>query len=152
MIHKSIQEALGRTRPRPGRRTPRAASASTSAPRARSPRGPVRGRGRVNTQLAENLEVTDKVMPIAEAKALGAMALFGEKYGDQVRVVSIGGDWSRELCAARTSSSRGSSAWSPCSASPRSDRACAASTRSSATGPTASRPRSTPWWVSSRAC
>ncbi len=54
---------------------------------------------RVNTQLQENLEVTDQLMPITEARALGAMALFGEKYGDVVRVVSIGGDWSRELCA-----------------------------------------------------
>ena len=54
--------------------------------------------GRVNTLLQEELSVTDQQMPIDEAKALGAQALFGEKYGDIVRVVSIGGDWSRELC------------------------------------------------------
>jgi alanyl-tRNA synthetase len=54
---------------------------------------------RVNVRLQENLEVTDQLMPIAAARELGAMALFGEKYGDIVRVVSIGGDWSRELCA-----------------------------------------------------
>ena len=54
--------------------------------------------GKVNQMLQQNLEVTDTQMPIDEAKALGAQALFGEKYGDIVRVVSIGGDWSRELC------------------------------------------------------
>ncbi|QPK94607.1 alanine--tRNA ligase [Actinomyces sp. zg-332] len=52
----------------------------------------------VNVRLAENLEVTDEIMDLDEAKALGAQALFGEKYGKRVRVVSIGGDWSRELC------------------------------------------------------
>ncbi|QWW20491.1 alanine--tRNA ligase [Schaalia sp. 19OD2882] len=53
----------------------------------------------VNEKLAENLPVTDEVMPIERARSMGAMALFGEKYGAEVRVVSIGGDWSRELCA-----------------------------------------------------
>ncbi|MFH5823249.1 alanine--tRNA ligase [Georgenia sp. AZ-5] len=55
--------------------------------------------GRVNERLAENLDVTDQVMDIDQARAAGAMALFGEKYGRNVRVVSIGGDWSKELCA-----------------------------------------------------
>src|SRR5699024_7127126 len=54
--------------------------------------------GRVNTLLQDELTVTDQQMSLDEAKALGAQALFGEKYGDIVRVVSIGGDWSRELC------------------------------------------------------
>ncbi|MBO3724945.1 alanine--tRNA ligase [Actinomyces bowdenii] len=53
----------------------------------------------VNTRLAEDLPVTDEVMDIDAARAAGAMALFGEKYGREVRVVSIGGDWSKELCA-----------------------------------------------------
>ncbi|MBM7504915.1 alanine--tRNA ligase [Agromyces aurantiacus] len=52
-----------------------------------------------NGAVRENLEVVTREMPIDEAKALGAMALFGEKYGDVVRVVDIGGPWSRELCA-----------------------------------------------------
>jgi alanyl-tRNA synthetase len=53
----------------------------------------------VNQVLTEDLEVTEELMPLQAARDLGAMALFGEKYGEVVRVVSIGGDWSRELCA-----------------------------------------------------
>jgi alanyl-tRNA synthetase len=52
-----------------------------------------------NNAIRDNLQVVTRELPLAEAKALGAMALFGEKYGDRVRVVDIGGPWSRELCA-----------------------------------------------------
>lgn len=52
-----------------------------------------------NNAVRDNLEVTTRVLPLDEAKALGAMALFGEKYGETVRMVDIGGPWSRELCA-----------------------------------------------------
>jgi len=52
-----------------------------------------------NNAVRDNLEVTTRVLPLDEAKAAGAMALFGEKYGNTVRMVDIGGPWSRELCA-----------------------------------------------------
>jgi len=52
-----------------------------------------------NDAITQDLEVTTRSLPVAEAKAQGAMALFGEKYGDTVRMVDIGGPWSRELCA-----------------------------------------------------
>ncbi len=100
MIHKALHETVGPDRTQAGSENSpsrvrfdfRSASAVPQ-----NALGEIEER--VNTLLVENLDVTDQVMPIAEAKALGAMALFGEKYGDRVRVVSIGGDWSRELCA-----------------------------------------------------
>jgi alanyl-tRNA synthetase len=60
----------------------------------------------IREKIAEDLPVTWTVMPIEEAKQLGAMALFGEKYGDEVRVVAVGAEdkdhidqaISREFC------------------------------------------------------
>ena len=51
----------------------------------------------VNAAVLEGLDVVTKVMPLEEARKSGATALFGEKYGDSVRVVSMG-DYSVELC------------------------------------------------------
>lgn len=50
----------------------------------------------VNTQIMANAETSAKIMNMEQAKAAGAMALFGEKYGDEVRVLQIG--FSTELC------------------------------------------------------
>jgi alanyl-tRNA synthetase len=51
----------------------------------------------VNEMLIDDLEVSAQIMTQDEAKSMGAMALFGEKYGAEVRVISVG-DWAHELC------------------------------------------------------
>jgi alanyl-tRNA synthetase len=98
MVHKAFREILGETATQagsensPGRfRFDFPATGSVPA----SVLNDVEAR--VNTLLLDNLEVTAESMSQAKAKELGAMALFGEKYGDVVRVVSVG-DWARELC------------------------------------------------------
>ena len=52
----------------------------------------------VNDQIRSNTDVVTEIMAIDEAKEKGAAALFGEKYDDVVRVLSMGGDFSIELC------------------------------------------------------
>ena len=98
MVHKAFREILGETATQagsensPGRfRFDFPATGSVPA----SVLNEVESR--VNTLLLDNLEVTAENMSQAQAQEIGAMALFGEKYGDVVRVVSVG-DWARELC------------------------------------------------------
>ncbi len=98
MVHKAFRELLGETATQAGSENSpgrfRFDFPSTGAVPA-SVLNDVEAR--VNTLLLDNLAVTAEVMTQDEAKKIGAMALFGEKYGDQVRVVSVG-DWARELC------------------------------------------------------
>ncbi len=51
-----------------------------------------------NLAVRDDLLVSASVMPLAQAREIGALALFGETYDEDVRVVEIGGEWSRELC------------------------------------------------------
>ena len=98
MVHKAFREILGETATQAG---------SENSPGRFRFDFPATGavsdlilsdvEGRVNSLLLENLSVTAEVMTQEAAKKIGAMALFGEKYGDEVRVVSVG-DWARELC------------------------------------------------------
>ena len=52
----------------------------------------------VNSEIRANSKATTETMPIKEAEKKGALAFFGDKYGEEVRVLSMGGDFSVELC------------------------------------------------------
>ena len=98
MVHKAFREALGETATQAGSENSpgrfRFDFPATSA----VPQSVLNDvESRVNELLISDLEVNAEVMTQDQAKSLGAMALFGEKYGDQVRVVSVG-DWAKELC------------------------------------------------------
>jgi alanyl-tRNA synthetase len=98
MVHKALREALGETATQAGSENSPGRfrfdfHASSSVP----PSVLRDVEARVNTLLAEDLEVQAEVMTQEQARAIGAMALFGEKYGDRVRVISVG-EWARELC------------------------------------------------------
>ncbi|HET6919089.1 MAG TPA: alanine--tRNA ligase [Jiangellaceae bacterium] len=98
MVHKAFREALGETATQAGSENApgrfRFDFAATGAV-PRSVLGDVEAR--VNDLLVADLEVHAEIMSQDQAMAVGAMALFGEKYGERVRVVSVGA-WARELC------------------------------------------------------
>lgn len=98
MVHKAFREVLGETATQAGSENspgrfrfdfPSISPVSNTALE--------EVEGRVNQLLLSNLPVTAAEMSQEAAREMGAMALFGEKYGDRVRVVSVG-DWARELC------------------------------------------------------
>jgi alanyl-tRNA synthetase len=98
MVHQALREELGDTATQAG---------SENSPgrlrfdfKAQSPvphEAMADIEAKVNAVLLDDLPVMADVMSLDEARRMGALALFGEKYGDRVRVVSIG-EWSRELC------------------------------------------------------
>jgi alanyl-tRNA synthetase len=98
MIHKTFREMLGETATQMGsENAPGRLRFDFPYPKA-VPDSILRdAEAHVNEMLLEDMTVTARYMSQAQALDMGAMALFGEKYGDTVRVVSVG-DWAHELC------------------------------------------------------
>ncbi len=98
MIHRAFREELGDTATQMGsENAPGRLRFDFPSPKAISPAVMQTVESKVNEMLLEDLAVTAQNMTQAEARKMGAMALFGEKYGDSVRVISVG-DWAHELC------------------------------------------------------
>jgi alanyl-tRNA synthetase len=98
MVHKAFREALGETATQAGsENAPGRFRFDFSATGAVPVSVMQDVEARVNDLVLSDLAVHAEVMSQDDAVRSGAMALFGEKYGDQVRVVSVG-DWARELC------------------------------------------------------
>ena len=98
MIHRAFREQLGETATQMGsENAPGRLRFDFPSPEPVSQRVLQDVEQRVNSVLIEDLDVSAHLMSQEQAKAMGAMALFGEKYGSEVRVVSVG-DWAHELC------------------------------------------------------
>ncbi|MGB3828335.1 MAG: alanine--tRNA ligase, partial [Ornithinimicrobium sp.] len=98
MVHKAIREALGESATQAGsENAPGRFRFDFNATSAVPPSVLTDVEARVNALLLDDLPVRAEVMTPQQARESGAMALFGEKYGDEVRVVSVG-DWASELC------------------------------------------------------
>jgi alanyl-tRNA synthetase len=98
MVHKAIREALGETATQAGSENGPGRFRFDFNASAAVPPSVLRDvEARVNAVLLDDLAVRADVMTQQEARDAGAMALFGEKYGDAVRVISVG-HWARELC------------------------------------------------------
>ena len=98
MVHKAFRETLGETATQMGsENSPGRFRFDFPSAGAVPPAVLIDVEQYVNEVLARDLLVHAEVMSQEQARAAGAMALFGEKYGDKVRVVSVG-DWARELC------------------------------------------------------
>jgi len=107
MVHKAFREALGETATQAGsENAPGRFRFDFSAVGAVPESVMADVEARVNDVVLDDLAVHAEVMSQAEAVKSGAMALFGEKYGDRVRVVSVG-DWARELCGGTHAGSSG---------------------------------------------
>ncbi|HZQ88578.1 MAG TPA: alanine--tRNA ligase [Gaiellaceae bacterium] len=98
LLHESLREVLGEHVKQAGSAVrPDKLRFDFTHPQALTAEERTEVERRVNERVFENLTVRTYETTIAEARKLGAMMLFGEKYGDVVRVVDIGG-WSVELC------------------------------------------------------
>jgi alanyl-tRNA synthetase len=98
MVHKAFREALGETATQAGsENAPGRFRFDFSATGAVPVSVMEDVEARVNDLVLEDLGVHAEIMSQEDAVRSGAMALFGEKYGDKVRVISVG-DWARELC------------------------------------------------------
>ncbi|HEX5771225.1 MAG TPA: alanine--tRNA ligase [Nocardioidaceae bacterium] len=98
MVHKAFREALGETATQAGsENAPGRFRFDFSATGAIPASAMADVEARVNDLVLADLAVHAEIMTQDKARKSGAMALFGEKYGDEVRVISVG-DWARELC------------------------------------------------------
>jgi alanyl-tRNA synthetase len=98
LLHKALQDVLGEHARQAGSAVrPDKLRFDFAHPQALTPEERAEVERQVNERVFENLPVRAFIVPIDEARKLGAMMLFGEKYGDEVRLVEIAG-YSRELC------------------------------------------------------